>query len=364
MLKVPFKSAESLRYTFETLLSASLQEVFEEDPQTYLDDFSTLETLRLSIQDPQVHEQSAATHLSYYAQLHYLESKFDISEDGLKGFWTWANAFGNREYVTSNTLGFEKASVLFNLAAIYSHLAVNLGVGSEDAMKKSALYFQQSAGAFQTITDKLPVWGIEGNANTQLNALCNLMLAQAQEVFLAKAISSKMKEGTLAKLAMQVSTFYGVAHDIASETSIFDKSLDAESGGKYGEQVAWLTAAAASIKAAQDKQLVKHFPNAALETEIKTYATMVDLALRKATSDNDRIYMETVPKDLPPLPPARMVNPVLVPEIAAIPVQRPVFRNLVPFKVHEAASKYAYKKDVLIKNLCSKMSDATALAQS
>ena len=89
-------------------------------------------------------------------------------------------------------LGFEKASVLFNLAAIYSHLAVNMGLGSEDSLKKAAAFFQQAAGTFETIVEKLPVWGIEGAANTQLNALCNLMLAQAQEVFLAKAVSSEL----------------------------------------------------------------------------------------------------------------------------------------------------------------------------
>ena len=90
-------------------------------------------------------------------------------------------------------------------------------------MKKAAQYFQQSSGAYQTIIDKLPEWNIQGSANLQLNALSNLMLSQAQEVFFLKAASSKMKEGTLAKLAMQTATFYGVSLDIAQECSVFDK---------------------------------------------------------------------------------------------------------------------------------------------
>lgn len=69
----------------------------------------------------------------------------------------------------------------------------------------------------------MPDWGIQGSANTQLSALSNLMLAQAQEAFLAKAVSGKMKDATLAKLAMQVATFYGVSFDIANETDIFDR---------------------------------------------------------------------------------------------------------------------------------------------
>lgn len=90
-------------------------------------------------------------------------------------------------------------------------------------MKKAAQYFQQSSGAYQTIIDKLPEWNIQGSANLQLNALSNLMLSQAQEVFFLKAASGKMKEGTLAKLAMQTATFYGVSLDIAQECSVFDK---------------------------------------------------------------------------------------------------------------------------------------------
>jgi hypothetical protein len=98
MLKIPFKTAAALTTSFEKLLSGPLQQIFEEDPTTYSDDFSIMEALRLSIQDPQVHESSAATHLIYYAQLHHLEGKFSISDDGIQAFWTWANAFGKQEF--------------------------------------------------------------------------------------------------------------------------------------------------------------------------------------------------------------------------------------------------------------------------
>ena len=91
---------------------------------------------------------------------------------------------------------------------------------------------------------------------------------------------------------------------------------------------------------------------------------MLNSALEKANKDNDKIYMETIPKDLPPLTPARMVNPVKIPEYNTISVQKHVFRNLVPLKIHQSASAYAYKKDTLIKNLCSKLSDATVLAHT
>ena len=128
--------------------------------------------------------------------------------------------------------------MLFNIGAIYSHLALaalSSGNNNEESYKKAAQYFQLSAGAYQTIVDKLPEWNIQGSANLQLNALTNLMLSQAQEVFFLKAVSSnfsdffnsigKMKEGTLAKLAKQAATFYGLALEIAEECAVFGKVL-------------------------------------------------------------------------------------------------------------------------------------------
>ena len=126
----------------------------------------------------------------------------------------------------------------------------------------------------------------------------------------------------------------------------------------------WLSSSVSSIKAALDKQIVKHLPSPGFENELKNFFSLVELAHAKANKDNDKIYMETVPKELPQLQPARMVNPIIVPEASAINVQRQVFRNLVSLKVHEAASAYSFKKDTLIKSLCSKMADATALAHT
>lgn len=91
---------------------------------------------------------------------------------------------------------------------------------------------------------------------------------------------------------------------------------------------------------------------------------MVDIALQRANNDNDKIYMEVIPKELEPIPPARMVNPILVPEPSSIAVSRPIFRNLVPLKIHQAASAYEYKKDTYIKGLCSKLNEATVLAHT
>lgn len=142
MLKVPFKVAETI--SFAKPLKQAIQNVFEEDPETYEEDFDELASLRLTIQDPQDHEASAQSHLTYYAQLQYLETKFKFDEDNVNVFFSWRNAFGLQECVSSHLIGFEKASVLFNLAAIYNHLGIQAGTANDDCIKKSAQFFQVS----------------------------------------------------------------------------------------------------------------------------------------------------------------------------------------------------------------------------
>ncbi|KAJ2991928.1 pH-response regulator protein palA/rim20 [Globomyces sp. JEL0801] len=381
MLKIPFKETEFLNFD---PLKQAIMEIFGEDPEQYSDDFRILNSLRSSISDPQVHSESANSHLIYFAQLQFLETKFQIDEDHTKLFFTWANAFGRQEFVSSNNLGFEKASVMFNLGAVYSQLADAAGITNEDGIKKAAAYYQQAAGVYQYIMDSLPSWGITGTANTQLSALSNLMLGQAQEAFLLKAVAGKMKEGVLAKLAIQASTFYSVAHEIAKETenwlcqmeakkyhlaamaSLY-KSTECELTGKYGERVAWLQESQSSIKSALDKSIVKYLNLNNLESELKSLSSTIDTALQGANKDNDKIYMEMVPKqsDLTPIPPARMVNPTAVPDLKALSamITKPLFKSLVPLRIHQAASKYSFKKDNLIKSLQDKLNEATSLAQ-
>ena len=58
----------------------------------------------------------------------------------------------------------------------------------------------------------LPEEGLTGDLNPDtLSALKALMLAQAQEIFVTKAIKDKMKDSIIAKLSIQAEDMYGDA---------------------------------------------------------------------------------------------------------------------------------------------------------
>lgn len=145
-----------------------------------------------------------------------------------------------------------------------------------------------------------------------------------------------------------------------------DRALELEAAGKYGEQVAWLAAAIEQSKASTEKSLIKNIPIQSLESEIKDFIAICTATFASANKDNDKIYMETVPKstDLIPIQPARMVNPILIPLAKDLEkvVKKPIFRNLVPLRVHQALSKYSYKKETLINSVIASMNEATNTA--
>lgn len=101
---------------------------------------------------------------------------------------------------------------------------------------------------------------------------------------------------------------------------------------------------------------------------MKKFQSNVDIAVHKANKDNDVIYMEAVPKPeaLISLAPANMVNRTPFPGISDLSVLagKPLFQSLVPFRIHQAASKYCTKKDALVSQLCAKLQEQAELAHS
>lgn len=389
MLSIPFKSTQ--KRSFLEPFRSYISTTFEENPDTYQDDILALDSLRsLATQHPEAHDESANNLLRYYFQLGYTGSKFKIEEATIPIVFTWSNAFTPGDaLVSSYNLGYEKASVLFNLGSLYSLLGVSQNTSSPDGIKRAAGYFQQSAGVFQFINESLESWGILGSANSQLLGLVDLMLACAQEVFLCKAVEGKMKDGTLAKLAIQASDFFQSSFNILRDLHLLDKqwlsyiqvktlylraqahyyrALEFKALGKYGLLVGWLQSSQLGLKQAQENSLPRNLNLPKLLDSLKSFSIRVDAALREAAKDNDLIYMEAVPKpeDLPCFAGAKMVSQIPYPgiESMALLVGRPLFNTLVPFTVHQSASKYTAKKDLLVKELLAKLSESTSICQS
>lgn len=92
-------------------------------------------------------------------------------------------------------MSYEKVCVLFNIAALQSAVAASQSLDSDEALKLAAKLFQQAAGIFTHLKAAVVV-AIHQEPTPDLNidtlhALSSLMLAQAQEIFVRKAILGK-----------------------------------------------------------------------------------------------------------------------------------------------------------------------------
>merc|ERR1711971_909257 len=94
---------------------------------------------------------------SYYDQLGCLEPKIPFNQ--AKIYFKWLDAFdkggwlgGAVAYTMSTSLLYEKACVLFNVAAISTKLAAAQDLGEEDGLRRATQLLQSAAGVFSAMT--------------------------------------------------------------------------------------------------------------------------------------------------------------------------------------------------------------------
>ena len=92
---------------------------------------------------------------------------------------------------------YEKASVLFNVAAIYSQMGTSERLWTADGLKNASVYFQKAAGVFTFVRDvlgsrfKVKIEESSDLHESTLSAMISLMLAQAAECYYEKAVHGK-----------------------------------------------------------------------------------------------------------------------------------------------------------------------------
>ncbi|CAE7067530.1 unnamed protein product [Rhizoctonia solani] len=186
-------------------------------PDAFKWDVSRWEELRKDGVGGYVHVNRVDATLLYHAHLVLLLTKFPANI-GLTVVYEPAFPSLIRRSCSVEDLNFERACVLFNLAALYSQLGTAAGRNTTEGIKIVAAHFQNAAGVLQYLSKEvIPALASSlGQAATMpsellepsLKSLEYLMLAQAQECYWQKASMENYKDGTLAKLAKQVAIHY------------------------------------------------------------------------------------------------------------------------------------------------------------
>ncbi|XP_063974590.1 programmed cell death 6-interacting protein [Diachasmimorpha longicaudata] len=329
------------------------------------------------------YESSLEVIYSYYDQLCSLEGKIPIHELQIPFKWKDAfdrTIFGGKLSLTISTLSYEKMCVLFNIAALQSSVAASQSMESDEGLKLSAKLFQQAAGIFNYLKGNVML-SIHQEPTPDmspdtLSALSSLMLAQAQEIFVHKAIHDSMKEGVIAKLASQAEEMYAETAKLFQKDmfrSFWDKDWVPLITGKQsgyramaelyqsavcktkkaiGEEIARLEYAVEQFKVASQRS---NKPNL-----FEEYSGRAQRRLTEVKKDNDFIYHERIPnvKSLEPIGKANVAK--------LLPLSQPmssgfkdIFEELLPVGVHQAISSYEIRRNELVNCEISKLREMT-----
>ncbi|KAJ3321226.1 Rhophilin, Rho GTPase binding protein [Blyttiomyces sp. JEL0837] len=179
--------------------------------------------LRIHAGAPERSEKGIDMLARYYAQLRNLEGKFPIHSGKIQIDFTWYEAFAADRQVITPCIQYEKASVLFNMAAVLSHLGSSQQMWTKNGKKYAAAYFQKSAGVLlhirDTIFQRIQMRLDKGAdlAEKTLSALAQLMLAQAMECFLDKANEEKTSSPIMSMIAAQTADYFESAISSAKD---------------------------------------------------------------------------------------------------------------------------------------------------
>lgn len=235
-----------------------------------------LNQLRIHAGAPEMSERGADQLMNYYSQLCWLEERFPLETNGgsIHLPFQWYEAFHVKSKMKTNCIQYEKASVMWNLAALYSQLGARKCLWSVDGLKQAALCFQKSAGCLRHIRDHLfPRFNLTQGSNfadqsssqhqstgstgttgkinqstsgsvlvigggggkskldassdlsdLTLTVAIDLMLAQAAECFYMKAEFDNTSSPVTSQIATQAADYYDIAHKANKQNNSFAKS--------------------------------------------------------------------------------------------------------------------------------------------
>lgn len=276
------------------------------------------------------HELSSETLRKYLAAISLMEQRFPWGEanNSVRIRTSWSDPLrstGPSQKVVMSSLAMERLCAVFNLAAVSSCAAADTDRSSPEGQKVAIQKFQTAAGLFNLCRDQLlsqvvgPPLTVDLTENG-LNMLSSLMLAQAQSCFYESAVKDELGRGLLSKLAYQVADFYAAA---LSNANKIQGSIDPAWARTFEcQQKAFLSAAhfqqACLMKEKATASMsgfglcVCRFREAKLlateakkykETDVKHLLDSIEREMRPVESDNNSVYMESVPNRtaLPPL---------------------------------------------------------------
>jgi len=375
---------------------------YEQSPVKYKEELERIRQTRKDAMSSANSEETGRDLLfAYFHMLEMIELRFPE----LKLNFQWNDAF-TRTKVKQDSVAFEKACTIFNMAARVTSISaqLNRADSGSDGLKRSYIGFRQAAGFLEYVKDSFMYAPSDDLQGAMLQSLVALLLAQASEIFLEKTIHDVKGAGLIAKLASHTSHAYSTLHAEWSESSASSRVppawwIVAHYKSRYFASMAQLYRAKVDAASNQhaialgryrlahtlakeahgfsplvmpnlSSHLRSTLPNdtvAALQQIFGAQVTVSMEALREAERENDLVYHERALEAgaLPGIDQTSVATPISIretfsqPEVQAV-LGPDVLRTLVPLGVLESASIFSEEQAKLIRAESARIDAANA----
>ncbi|XP_077166262.1 rhophilin-2 isoform X1 [Paroedura picta] len=202
---IPLGLKETKDVDFAVPLKDFILEHYSEDGSEYEDEIADLMDLRQACRTPSRDESGVEMLMSYFLQLGFVENRFFSPSRNLGILFTWYDSFTGVPVCQKN-LSLEKASVLFNIGALYTQIGVRCNRQTQEGLQKAIDTFQRAAGVLNYLKETFTHTPSYDMSPAMLSVLVKMMLAQAQECVFEQICLPGIRNEffTLVKLAQEV----------------------------------------------------------------------------------------------------------------------------------------------------------------
>ena len=197
MISIGLKETESV--TFDNVMKDFILEHYSEDGEYYNNEIEDFNDLRDATMTPLRDEDGIDLLYEYYNQLYFIDNRFFPPSRPLGVFLSWYDSLTGLASI-QKTCAFEKASVLFNIGALFTQIGSRTTRLKRDGIEDAIESFQHAAGAFNYIRLNFSNAPTADMSPAFLNTIVNLMLAQAQEALFEKRLLGGVGEASFTKL--------------------------------------------------------------------------------------------------------------------------------------------------------------------
>jgi hypothetical protein len=402
MISVPRKGTDEVDWT--SPIRSAISQSYGEDPDNYATECASLQRCRQDAVKGAGSDMTARDLLyKYFGQLELLELRFPE----IRVNFPWRDAFTNK-LIVQTSLAYEKASVIFQIAATHSAIAASQSRSDPEGLKRAFYYLRCCAGMLTYINENFLHAPSTDLSREVIKFLVGVILAQATEVFWEKCRDEKKGNALVSKVASQAASMYNSLNEEVKEfmgKGIFDRNwvtvlqikakyfvsltqfyraLADNAASKYGDALARFQLAEGAAKEAHKiassfnttflPQMSPNLPADSGQALFELSKSQLALSTERraqAQRDNDLIYNAVLPtlETLTPVDKAVVATVIPIQEVYGTPeVQKVIgpdlFVRLIPLSVHESASVYSEEKAKLVRSEVEKAEGAAGEVRS